>query len=163
MYSASVNNTPAPPSQLDASAALVNQHPNRPPGRPACALANFGFGGKLVCMFPQQKLAFHSQQSVAAGGLKAGPVVIYRASAVLPPHLLPPDMDSFPSPLVDAEDSEAMEHIEKKAAGASDPAQPHALLWELVRLAAVSRGILRSDGGVADPNSPEAKVRARAS
>ena len=128
---------------------------NRPPGKPTCATVHFGFGGKLVCMFPQQKMAFHQQHSTPSSGLKKGPVHLFRLSSVLPPACLPPSFESTPSPLVDSDEQEVHSYLTKNA---QDPSSPLASLWELILLASTSKGTLRSDAGTSDPSAPEAKI-----
>jgi len=112
--------------------------------RPAHAVASFGFGGKLCVWRPQ--------------GKKESTVSIYRTCHILPENEMvcmerEKEQANISGPLNAAPDASVMSYIERKAqCGQTD------MLWQLILIAAKSKGRLRSDDGVKNKDGPEAAI-----
>jgi hypothetical protein len=112
--------------------------------RPAHAIAAFGFGGRLCTWSPQ---------------LEGGPneVQISRVNQTVVDSIVRIEeskrQSSIFGPLNSSDDSFALSYIERKVEH-----NPEDLLWQLILIAAKSKGRLRSDEGVGDNFGPEASI-----
>ena len=87
-------------------------HGHRDPTvKPPCALVSFGFGGKVLFMFPRpkRKLGLHAgpqpdDQGVGSTdeGLRKGPIKIYSTGSIFDMERWLPNAPRFPGPLLHA-------------------------------------------------------------
>ena len=134
----------ADPISTSKDASFVAVAQNRP--RPAHAIANFGFGGRLCVMIP--KVAATLSGAVVPAGekppLRRGPVVIYRLRSVVPQDheysiRSSPVAKLSGVPLLKTHEDKVMSYLETKSLN------PDNLLWNIIYIAAQNRGRLRND------------------
>ncbi|CAM9247488.1 unnamed protein product, partial [Choristocarpus tenellus] len=145
--------------------------------RPPCALAAFGFAGRLVCMHPRAKVRLASagapgqglpgQADSSFGGgekqsrLRKGPVKIWSLQSITPPNAFVGDTGVVPGPMIGNTKAAlglVREYVSKRAEGGEDTGEGKRLLWTVVEIALEHEGRLVSDAGTADESSPESKL-----
>ena len=108
-------------------------------GRPQHAIATFAFGGRL-CVSKSKQVIIKRTFEVAPSDVLVGVESAKQAAGIL-------------GPLNAARDDAVLSYIEERAS-----TNPNDLLWNLILIAANSRGRLRSEEGIDKPNSPETAI-----
>ena len=133
-----------------------------PCGRPACAIASFGAGGRVVFMFPRARLRLSaSGERVAEGGpLRKGPVDIRSLHQLVPLGRLIPGVQhpSTAGPVAELPDGALQAHLQARTQAA--PSETEKLLWTLLDIARQHQGKFKSAPGGKDVESPEQALAA---
>ena len=128
-----------------------------PCGRPACAIASFGAGGRVVFMFPRARLRLSaSGERVAEGGpLRKGPVDLRSLHQLVPLGRLIPGVQhpSTAGPVAELPDGALQGHLQVRTQAAASETEK--LLWTLLDVARQHQGKFKSAPGVKDAESPE--------
>ena len=144
-----------------SSANSVKRHMYRPP----CAISSFGFGGRLCIMVPQPAIALSGskEENDKPVSWRKGDIALYRLN-----DLIENDVLSLPSthtrPLIDTMDNDVFSYIEGEAKNCHDAqleVNSHdysKILWELILIAARSKGSFRSKLGTKDLSGPESAI-----
>jgi len=135
--------------------------------RPSCAIVSFGFGGRLCVMFPQPAVPLSSAFSDTREpvSLRKGPVVIHRTNQIVDNKSLHLPTKTTSSdvcdPLITLTEDAVLSHLEEMVSRVqlNENDQTRAkLLWELIEVAARSRGSFRSELGTRDLDGPETAI-----
>jgi len=137
-----------------------------PTMRPPAALCVFGFGGRLVTMFPRRKQKLGFSDAIADDGqLRKGPIRV-RAVADLLPEYLAGSARGFPGPLAQAHPDSVRAFLDEQvqeALAAYGSGSSQALMVQLLRIAASPQNPgggpvgFRSEKPT-DPESPESRM-----
>ena len=147
---ASTNSVPFSPT---TTASFRNEQT-----KPHGCIVSFGFGGKLIVMFPKLKVSLNKTKQTgfeekSQGSLRKGPILVYQANQVLhaDPHIQ--QMRVFPGPLLSNPALNISDYINSQIELMSN--EDERLLWTVMGIFVQYQGVLRSEKGISDPHSPE--------
>jgi hypothetical protein len=139
---------PSAPSATEFPAGEISSPQKSGQRSPARVFATFGFGGRL-CVWKAKApttVAIYRTGDI----MKEDPVVVAETTK---------KKSNILGPLNASDQGAVMNHFENKAIVEKPGESPSLdLLWKLAHIAAKSNGRLRSDDGVRNPASPEARI-----
>jgi hypothetical protein len=138
---------------MGAAMAPLAHGDRSPHGRPACAIISFGFGGKVVLMYPRARMTLGGvpNDSADAGPLRKGPIEICGMQRLVPLASLIP---SASGPAADLSDDALAGQLQERLCGLAE-GSPERLWWQLLDVARTFKGQLRSEKPPSDADSPE--------
>uniref|UniRef100_A0A6A7G2Q2 Protein transport protein sec16 n=1 Tax=Hirondellea gigas TaxID=1518452 RepID=A0A6A7G2Q2_9CRUS len=126
------------PPPVSSSAFVSNDHhmPYAPP--PPHAIVNFGFGGKVVMMFPRQLRLLNSKRRPSDNKLRCGEIIVNSVNSILSKSELILSIQRFPTVLSKCNLSKVLDKLTNDGdVEVDDDFDDRTLLWKLLQYRAV--------------------------